>query len=185
MVMQAKPSVSASGGISRKDEVDSHSSALTNQRIFNIKEVLWNAGLVANSHDGQDVVDFALSAFAYFAACLELYSNTASMYLVKVNEEVDEALRVLVVLGEKLKKSVRAQTSDSVGMRKEIESLISVSKQMDHAMHLGQQNLRYLFRISVQEPRGLDAHLALFDTEGLWKKKEKGEKDEGQPRVQG
>lgn len=174
MVMQKRPE-DPSGGETKwnRDEIESHSSNLTNQRIFNIQELVWNAGFDAMSHPGTDPVDFALAVFDYFSITFMLYMNTVPMYLSGKNEKIGKVLMGLSVKGNGLKRSIRSRRFADSDFRTDVEDLLETATQMHYLMTLGMQNLKYLFRIGAQEPRGLDEHLALFAKSALWRKNTK------------
>ncbi len=146
--------VQSEGGFSR-DEIESHSSALTNQRISNLSRLVCAAEMDANNALAPTIQH----AIAYHSSLLTFYYETNEAYDKPINEKMREAIEACYIKGEMLARYLKQHPN---ALQKGVEDLISNSKLWRYLMHKGLQNLKYWFRLGKHDPKGIKQILNLF-----------------------
>lgn len=149
-----------------RQEIESHSSQLTNQRIANLERSICVAELEAFNA----IPPFINHAIAYHSILLTFYFETSEAYDTKLNEKYREQIEKCLSYGEHL---VRYMKTRPKGKQIYTEVSIQNSKQLRFLMHKGLQNMKYWFRFGKHEPKGIKEILKLFQ-----QTKVKGEEEE-------
>lgn len=139
---------------SRK-EIESHSSAITNIRIGNIKDAVWRAGLevTATKPDPQ-------STMGYFSAILQWYLETHFLYSEEINKDIKVEIDRAFTKGLEYQLKVRVSGALKAW---EVENWLQLCLRLQYLMNTASQNLKYYLKIGTQEPKGVDAALKIFD----------------------
>lgn len=156
--------------LSRK-EIESHSSALTNQRISRILITVTDIEMNINSLYKPSVQD----ALQYYAAVFSQFMETSSAHWhsdLESGKKINEAIIRL----EAMANYIRNAPPNHVQHGHIIE-MIRMCKHLRHMMHTSLQFLDYFFRIGSKDPKGIKETLMLF---GMSDKPEKieGKEDE-------
>ncbi len=139
-----------------RQEIESHSSNLTNMRISNIMKLVSMAEMEAN----QAIPASVQNAVAYHAALLTLFYETSPAYDTNVNQdELKPKIYECYKFGEKLIMYLK-YTPQAKQMF--VEQSILNSKKWRFMMHKGLQNLNYFFRFGQHDPKGIKQALELF-----------------------
>lgn len=141
-----------------RKEVESHSSNLTNQRIFNIKEVLWRTGFEVYSSKTSP-----LSTLNYFSIVLVYYMEIPSL----IDKQDEEILDKLMMNGNIITSKMRLKGNPTPT---ESENLLQLTLQAHMMINQSLQKLRYFFRIGRSDPKGLDSALSIFK-KNVWEEK--------------
>lgn len=140
-----------------RKQIESHSSALTNNLVFEIKGAVWKGGLEAMSSKPD-----AIRNLSFFAAVAEYYLETAGAHEADDLEKIEEQIS----LGNKIASKIRVTGSASPG---EIENLLQHSIRVQHMINHSLQKKRYFFRMGESQPKGIEGALAIFGPDA-WKK---------------
>ncbi len=151
-----------------RQEIESHSSQLTNLRISNLARMLCVAEMEANNA----IPPTIQHAIAYHSALLTFYFETSEAYDTNINKDYRIEIEKCVKLGESL--AIVLKTNPKV-QQLTTELMIQNCKAWRHLMHKGMQNLKYWFRMGKHDPRGIGEILKLFDQQ---KPAQEGEGDE-------
>ncbi len=139
-----------------RQEIESHSSGLTNLRISNIMKVVSIAEMEANNAIPVTVQH----AVSYHSAVLTLYFETSEAYDTNVNKDkINKEIQKCFLLGEKLSFYMRYSAATR---QITVEQSIMNSKKWRFLMHKGLQNLNYFFRFGQHDPKGIKQALELF-----------------------
>ncbi len=139
-----------------RQEIESHSSALTNIRISKIAAIV-----CTTEAEALNAIPPAVQhAIAYHSSLLTFYMETSEAYDTDVNKEIREELEKCVKDGEKV---VFYLKYNPEAKQIAIEWLIQNSKKWRYLMHNGLQNLRYWFRFGKHDPKGIKDILKLFE----------------------
>ena len=163
---------------SNREEVDSHSSKITNDRIADIKTAVWKAGFASLSNITS--VDCSL---AYFAACAQLHNETLYFYHSDANtkfippatQSLNDRLSDCLASGFRLVNRLRLKVDKEGNHRPSLADnlkLIFLCYEMQTYMNIGMQKLKYFFRTGIPDPKGVDQMLEKFKSD-IW-----GGKDE-------
>lgn len=148
-----------------RQEIESHSSQLTNQRIANISRMLCVAEMEANSAMPPTIQH----AIQYHSALLTFYFETSEAYDTNINKEFRLEIEKCLKLGEQLSMLLKTNPKIQQGTT---EFLIQNCKAWRHLMHKGMQNLKYWFRLGKHDPRGIKEILTLFNQQKPAQKEE-------------
>ena len=143
-----------------KQEIESHSSNLFNQRVDNLFRLVSTAELEANN----SILPSIQVAIAYHSTLFTLYLETNEAY--DTDKDLSKAIEKLVTDGERVVKYLR---QNPTAKQQSVEWLIQNCKQLRYLMHRGLQNLKYFFRFGQSEPRSIKEILAVFNQDE-WKK---------------
>ncbi len=138
-----------------RQEIESHSSQLTNQRIANLERSICVAELEAFNA----IPPFINHAIAYHSVLLTFYFETSEAYDTKLNEQYRDQIEKCLAYGEKLAMYLKTHAKTKQLF---IEVSIQNSKQLRFLMHKGLQNMKYWFRFGKHEPKGIKEILKLF-----------------------
>ena len=154
-----------------RQEIESHSSNLTNMRISNIMKVVSMAEMEAN----QAIPASVQNAVAYHSALLTLFYETSPAYDTNVNEtELKPQIYNCYKQGERLIMYLKYTPSAKQIF---VEQSILNSKKWRFMMHKGLQNLNYFFRFGQHDPKGIKQALELFNESDKTNKKIEVEKN--------
>jgi len=140
----------------RKEEVDSHSSMLTNSRIDELIRAT-SASLISAMSSKPD----SIRAMELFSLTFELYTQTQYFYDDhKINQDISKKLNsifsaTLPIWRDKL----WVQGINNINFNIQI---IWEMKQARFIMIRGMQNLKYFTRMGIAEIKGIDAALRMF-----------------------
>ncbi len=147
--------IPSQSGKDLRKEVESHSSALTNIRISEIKKVVWMIGFQVMSSRPNPML-----RLEFFAAILEYFLETKDIYdsddLGKIETKVKEGNRISALLRVK-------QTANP----KNMENLIQVCLALQYMINTALQKKGYFFRMGKRDPKGIDAALNMFKND-VW-----------------
>ena len=156
--------------LSRK-EIDSHSTMITNERIGDIKNVVWRKGLIVMSSRPDPI-----SANEFFSAICQWFIETPHLFKLEVNEEIGNEINKAIKRGDVLRNKLMLQGNL---MLIETLELIELCLHLQYLMNTAMQNLGYYFKVSTPEPRGFDDALRIFGMEIKKSKQEIEENAEG------
>ncbi|KKK54157.1 hypothetical protein LCGC14_3087560 [marine sediment metagenome] len=142
-----------------RDEIESHSSALTNIRIANLMRMVSIAEMEANNAIPPSIQH----AVSYHNALLTLFFETSEAYDTGVNKTLGLEIERCVKLGEGMSFIMK---SDPTITQQHIELSLLNSKKLRYLMHRGLQNLKYFFRFGKHDPKGIKEILSLFEGSG-------------------
>ncbi len=145
-----------------RQEIESHSSALTNMRIANLSKIIGIAEMEANNA----IPPTIQHAINYHYALLTFYFETSEAYDTEINKNLRDAIEKCVKEGEIIALTLKRNPEAT---QEQTEWLIQNSKQWRHMMHRGLQNLKYWFRFGKFDPKGIDEILKLFQKSDLKK----------------
>ncbi len=146
-----------------RQEIESHSSNLTNQRIDGIIQVI-NANAYEAMSANPPSVQHAL---AYNSAVMVLYLATSSSY--SIQKEVDkkeDGFKKGIEEHMKRARYYNIRIKYSECKQKDVEIMIDNSTQLYHLMHTALQNLKYFFRFGELNVRGIKETLKMFELSG-------------------
>lgn len=161
-----------SGGV--RQEIESHSSQLTNQRIANLERAICIAELEAFNA----IPPTINHAIAYHSSLLTFYFETSEAYDTKLNEKFREQIEICLTNGEQLARLLKTNVEIKQYV---VEISIQNSKKFRFLMHKGLQNMNYWFRFGKHEPKGIKEILKLF--QGTKAEETGVEKNEGENGV--
>ena len=131
-----------------RKEVESHSSALTNQRIFNIKEVVWKVG-----YEVMGGKPNPYSRLQYAAAVMQFYIEVKDMCesddLALINKQMIELNKASALM---------RITLSPKHMENMLQHTLAVQSMLNSAL----QKKGYFFRMGRRDPKGIDAALEIF-----------------------
>ncbi len=136
-----------------KQEIESHSSNLFNQRIDQYFKLIAEAELVAMNKlppNIQDVISYHASLFA-----LWMEVNSAFEDYKEMNDEIIACKNNGEVVAKFLRMKPEAKQYN-------VEWMLQNCKKWHYLMHRGLQNMRYFFRFGKTEPRGIKQILEIF-----------------------
>ena len=140
-----------------RQEIESHSSALTNQRInmllITLNQIEFET-LIAMPPTVQHAIQ-------YHAVLLTLYFETSSAY--NNNEEFKKEIDLKLKNGHKMYLFLKNNSSSA--KQSDVEWSINNSLNLRNLMHIGLQNLKYFFRFGKHDPKGLKQTLELLGWE--------------------
>lgn len=156
-----------------RQEIESHSSQLTNLRIANLSKVVMTAEMEANNMMPPTIQH----AIAYHYSLLTFYFETSEVYDTEINKQMRDEIEKCLKGGEKIALLLKTKQNPP---QHYVEWLIQNSKKWRHLMHKGLQNLKYWFRFGKHDPKGINEILSLFEQSdkkgrGEDETKEKGE----------
>ncbi len=147
-----------------KDEIESHSSALTNKRIDailqNVNQIEYNLN-VKYMPSIQD-------AMPYHAVLFTLWNETKSFY--RVNDKLWGEVQQCIGEGEQAMVFLRSSGPEAV-KQYHVEWLIKNCKKLRSLMHYGMQSMGYFYRFGKRDPGSIKEHILLF-RQKKWKAKE-------------
>jgi len=141
----------------RKD-IESHSSALTNLRIADIKKAVCSIGFRVMSSKPNPI-----SRLEFFSVILEYYLETKDVYgddLDTIDKQIKRGNQIAALLRVK-----------GTATRENMESLLQICLRLQHMINTSLQKRGYFFRLGKRDPKGIDAALAIFE-ERAWEKKD-------------
>lgn len=151
------------------DEIESHSSALTNKRIDLILQSVNEIEIVVNNAFPPTVQD----AMYYHSILYTLWNETNSFY----NSFETLQLQILQCVTDGEKAMIQMKyTPPSEVYQYHIEWVIKNSKKLRFLMHTGLQKMGYFYRFSKRDPSTIEEHLAIFDQKKWAMKKIKNDK---------
>ncbi|MCH8003904.1 MAG: hypothetical protein IH934_04720 [Nanoarchaeota archaeon] len=142
------------GELSRQ-EIESHSSALTNKRIDEILCTVNKIEFEANVAMPPTVQH----AIQYHAILLTLYFETSAAY--EQDKEFKQAISQKLKDGHKM--YLFLKNYSDFAKQGQIEWSINNSLTFRNLMHIGLQNLKYFFRFGKHDPQGLKQTLELLN----------------------
>ena len=159
--MVFKQKAPSTGGLS-KQEIDSHSSALTNQRINELFKIANMAEIEVNS----SLMPTIQQAVGYHSILISIFNETSSVYDTDgtLSEAILNCVKNGTIVADYLKQSPNVKQGDVIW-------LINNCTYFRHLIHRGLQRQNYFFRIGRQEPKGIKAALEIF-SQSDWKKPE-------------
>lgn len=146
-------------GSRKKDirkEVESHSSALTNILIAEIKKTVVRYGFVAMTSKPS-----FLSRLDFFSALVEYFMETKDIYDQDDLNMIGKAVRNGNILVSRCR---------VYGSTKNLENLLQICLQLQYMINAALQKKSYFFRMGRRDPKGLDAALEMFG-ENIWEDK--------------
>ena len=145
-----------------RQEIESHSSQLTNLRIANLVKIICVAEMEANNA----IPPTVQHAIAYHSALLTFFFETAEIYDTDANKEVTKKIEQCVKNGEIAASYMKTVPPEKL-QHKIVLLSISNSKKWRFLMHRGMQNLKYWFRLGKHDPKGIDEILKLFGNDEI------------------
>lgn len=145
-----------------RQEIESHSSQLTNMRIANLSRAICLAEMEATNAMPPTVQH----VIAYHSALLTFFLETSESYDTNVNKTLREEIQKCVRTGETMSLTLKYNQNIK---QLHIELMLNNCKKWRYLMHRGMQNLKYWFRFGKHDPKGIDEMLKLF---GVGKSKE-------------
>lgn len=140
-----------------RQEIESHSSQLTNLRIANLAKIVCMAEMEANNA----VPPTVQHAIAYHSALMTFFFETATMYQTDANKELLEPIEECYKNGETTALYMKTMPVDKLKQRIVMLSMANCKK-WRFLMWRGMQNLKYWFRLEMHDPRGIGEILKLF-----------------------
>lgn len=140
-----------------RKEVESHSSALTNKRIFDIKNEVWQRSLEVQSNPKDPK-----ATLAYFSSLVVLYIETPGLY----DEKDRPVLEATIKEGNTIASRIRIIGKPTIA---EVENLLQICLNIHFSINTALQKVRYLFRTGVQDPKGIESALNIFKKD-IWKR---------------
>jgi len=137
-----------------KNEIESHSSNLFNQRIDLYFKIAASEALQANNA----IVPNIQIAIAYHASLIQIFIETSTAH--DMDETFRDKINAAVDYNEKVAKYLKRNPN---AKQYYVEALIENCKKLHYLFHRSLQRLRYFFRFGVMEPRGIKQTLALFE----------------------
>ena len=138
-----------------RDEIESHSSQLTNIRLSNIFRIVCSAEMDAITAMPPTIQH----AVAYHSTLFTLFMETSEAYDQGVNDKIRPTIQKCIKQGEQAIFILKTRPNVSVEI---LYWSIENSKKLRYLMHTGLQNLKYFFRFGKQDPKGIDEILAIF-----------------------
>jgi len=133
-----------------KKEVESHSSALTNQLIHEVKKSVVTTGFAAMTEKPS-----VRERISFFSAVIEYYLETKDIY----EEEDLQMIETQIKEGNKLASDLR-KGHITIG---KLENLLQISLVLQSMINTSLQRKSYFFRMGKPPVRGLDAALKIFE----------------------
>lgn len=146
-----------------KKEIESHSTMITNDRIGEIKKIVYKAGLGVQTSQPDPI-----AANTYFSALFQWWLESPGLFDIEINEEIGQKIKQIIKQGNLLSSKLRLYGNLTII---ETEQLLQSSLELQYLMNLGYQNLNYYFKVSSPEPKGFDMALEIFNLEELKKLK--------------
>lgn len=140
-----------------RKEVESHSSALTNRRIFDIKNEVWQRSLDIQSNPKDPK-----TALAYFSSLVVLYIETPGLYEKDDKGKLEELMKEGNIIASRIRLFGRPT-------KEETENLLQICLNVHLLINISLQKVRYLFRTGVQDPKGIENALDIFKQD-IWKR---------------
>ncbi len=139
-----------------KDEIESHSSALTNKRIDSILQELNIIELTVNNAFPPSVQH----VMPYHSILYTLWNETNSFY----NNFPDLQKQILLCVsdGEKAMLFLK-YTNPQYVQQYHVEWLIKNCKKLRFLMHRGLQQMGYFYRFSKRDPSSIEEHIKIFE----------------------
>lgn len=147
-----------------KEEIESHSSALTNIRIDKFLTAAGELTFVVLSTKPNPE-----AAMQLFGNVMAIFWQTHFVYKLNVNEQIKDELDNCIKEANSINAMFQIDGQWSV---QEVISLNQLSLRSLYLMVQGLQNLSYFLRIGKYEARGIDAALEIFNKD-IWKKRER------------
>lgn len=155
-----------------KQEIDSHSSALTNQRINELFKIANMAEIEVNS----SLAPTIQQAVGYHSILVSIYNETSSVYDAdeELYNSINDCVKNGITVANYLKQNHNAKQGDVIW-------LVNNCTYFRQLIHRGLQKQNYFFRIGRPEPKGIKAALEIFK-QADWKNpaEEELEEDENQ-----
>lgn len=137
-----------------RQEIESHSSAITNKRI----DALLTSINLYEFQATSAIPPSIQHAVPYFSTLVTLYNETNGAFCVKMNKDIHDKIMDLLKKGFNISKRLKYNN----GLQGDVEKSIYNSLQLRYLMQVCLQNLRYFFRFGQQDPRGIKETLKLF-----------------------
>ena len=152
-----------------RKEIESHSTMITNDRIGDIKRIVYRAGLAVQTSQPDPI-----ATNAFFSSLFQWWLESPGIFEVDINVEIGKKIRDIIKRGNIL--STRLRLYGNLGII-ETEELLQSSLELQYLMNYGYQNLHYYFKVSSPEPKGFDMALEIFNLEELKQLKKLERKD--------
>lgn len=144
-----------------REEIESHSSALTNKRIDGLLTLVDSAAISAQVA----VPPTRYHAIDYHSTLMALYLETSSAYSQQKVPGIKDTIEACIKKGQFYAFQFKYADQNKLPQFN-IELSIQNSMKLQHAMHTALQNLKYFFRFGQHDPKGLKETLKLFEQGG-------------------
>ena len=136
-----------------RKEVESHSSAITNIRIGEIKNSLWKIAVEVMSSKPDPRTKLLFSSII-----MEYYLETNGIYEAEDQNKIDAEIKKMNEIAARIRVT---------GSLKDQENLLQICLRLQDMINTTLQKKGYFFRLGTKNPRGLDAALDIFK-ENVW-----------------
>lgn len=135
--------------------VESHSSQITNQRIGDIKEKVWQIGLAASSTkpDPKEVL-------AYYSALEQYWLEVPGIIDDTDYEQIKKYMKDCNWYASTIRVTNHISLAD-------LENFLQKCKALQSMLNMSLQRKAYFFKVGKPQPKGIDQALAIFK-EGKW-----------------
>ena len=141
-----------------REQVESHSSSLFNQRvdksIMSINQI---------DYEANNAMPLTLQhIISYFAALKILFVETSQAYYKSQNVDFKEKIEEYITKVYKDLRKIKLSQQCTV---QELDELLDYCNQLRHMMQTGLHNVSYFFRFAKYEPKSIKDTLKLFGPE--------------------
>lgn len=148
-----------------RKQIESHSTMITNERIGEIKNIVWKKALVTLSSQPNPI-----EAMEFFNSVLIWWIELPGVMDIDINKESNTEVEKALERGNRISGKLRltGYLNDA-----EVEELLQISLSLQFILNKALQNVGYFFKIANQEPRGLEQSLKIFESKGFKNAKRK------------